>query len=76
MKEAHQIPCLSSLHFADDLFMLANQLAKFCKHGIVHFRYALEGQCYYAVAWCVARRRWSGGLWISGYPTLQDLQFV
>src|SRR5437762_1991053 len=26
--------------FVDDLFMLANQLAKFCKCGIVHFRYA------------------------------------
>src|SRR5882724_12150684 len=41
--------------FVDDLFMLANQLAKFCKYGIVHFRYPSEGQCYYAVAWCVAR---------------------
>jgi len=41
--------------FVDDLFMLGNQLAKFRKYKIVHFRYPSEGQCYYAVAWCVAR---------------------
>ena len=36
--------------FVDDLFMLANQLAKFCKYGIVHFlpRFLSWGQCYYA----------------------------
>jgi hypothetical protein len=47
--------CIRFDSFVDGLFMLANQLAKFCKYGVVHFRYSSEGQCYYAVAWCVAR---------------------
>jgi len=35
--------CMRFDSFEDDLFMLANQLAKFCKYGIVHFRYPSEG---------------------------------
>src|SRR5882724_6918910 len=35
--------CIRFDSFVDDLFMLANQLAKFCKNGIVHFRYPSEG---------------------------------
>ena len=35
--------CIRFDSFEDDLFMLANQLPKFCKYGIVHFRYPSEG---------------------------------
>ena len=35
--------CIRFDSFVDDLFMLANQLAKFCKYRIVHFRYPSEG---------------------------------
>jgi len=47
--------CIRLDSFVDHFFVLANQLAKFCEYGIVHFRYPSEGQCYYAVAWCVAK---------------------
>lgn len=35
--------CIRFDSFVDDLFMLANQLAKFYKYGIVHFRYPSKG---------------------------------
>lgn len=68
--------CIRLDSFVDHFFVLANQLAKFWKYGIVHFRYPSEGQCYYALAWCVARGGGASvayGIHISGNPTNQEL---